>query len=97
MLSSELNSILPLLDNSDRDFAITNVLAQGELHSRVIWTRLTPKLGLLTTVLRDELYYAMEIEFPKCTQDAWTPVGAYPLLHAVVGRMAARAFVGPKL
>ena len=95
--SEQLNSILALLENSEGEYSMTTVLAQSELHTTVIRTRLTPKLGKLMKVLRDEFMYGMQKDFPQCSTNKWIPVTAYPVLHGIVGRMAARAFVGPRL
>lgn len=45
-------------------YSATSVLTESNLHSRVLRTRLTPKLGYLVPMICDELDYAMTQELP---------------------------------
>lgn len=92
----KLNAILALVKNAEGAFALTDVLATSNIHTRVIQTRLTPKLGALVPSVRRELDFAFEKEFPRCTAHE-TLVEVYHVLHQIVGRASARVFVGPDL
>lgn len=94
--NDRLNAILALVKNAEGAFALTDVLATSNLHTKVIQTRLTPKLGALVPSVREELDIALNKEFPKC-EDNWADLEIYHVLHQVVGRASARVFVGPDL
>lgn len=91
-----LNAILALVQNAEGAFALTDVLATSNLHTRVIQTRLTPKLGVLVPSIRKELDVAFQKELPGCS-NAWVSLEIYHILHQIVGRASARVFVGPDL
>lgn len=91
-----LNAILALVQNAEGAFALTDVLATSNLHTRVIQTRLTPKLGALVPSVRRELDVAFQKELPRC-HDSWANLEIYHVLHQIVGRASARVFVGPDL
>ena len=94
--ADKLNSILANITNAQGVFSITDVLAKSNLHTRVIQTRLTPKLGALVPTVRDELAFALEKEFPPCGKD-WKTIQIYEVLRHIVSRTSARVFVGPDL
>lgn len=68
--NERLNAILALVENSEGAFALTDVLATSNLHTRVIQTRLTPKLGALVPSVYQELEIALKMEIPRC-EDIW--------------------------
>ena len=43
-----------------------NLILKSNLHFRVIQSKLTPSLGLLTGPLQEELQFAFERDFPGC-------------------------------
>ncbi len=94
--NDRLNAILALVKNAEGAFALTDVLATSNLHTTVIQTRLTPKLGALVPSVRNELDIALDIEFPRCDK-TWVNLEIYHVLHQIVGRASARVFVGPDL
>ena len=94
--NDRLNAILALVENAEGAFALTDVLATSNLHTKVIQTRLTPKLGALVPSVREELDVALKLEFPPCDKE-WVDLEIYHVLHQVVGRASARVFVGPDL
>ncbi|PQE15282.1 cytochrome P450 protein [Rutstroemia sp. NJR-2017a BVV2] len=94
--SSKLNSILANVTNAQGVFSITDVLATSNLHTRVIQSKLTPKLTSLVPTIRDELAFALEKEFPRCP-DEWKTIEIYEVLRHIVSRTSARVFVGPDL
>lgn len=94
--NDRLNAILALVKNAEGAFALTDVLATSNLHTKVIQTRLTPKLGALVPSVREELDIALNKEFPQCNKN-WANLEIYHVLHQIVGRASARVFVGPDL
>ena len=73
----------------------THMMRTSDLHRRALQRKLNPSLGTLIPSLKDELEYAMKVDVPKA--EDWTPVRINELTVAVVARISARIFVGPKL
>ena len=46
-------------------YSAISILTESNLHSRVLQTRLTPKLGPLIPIIREELEYSMTQELPE--------------------------------
>ena len=53
------------MQNFQGVYSATSILTESDLHSRVIRGALTPKLGLLVPIIRNELHYAMTQELPE--------------------------------
>ena len=96
MSDDKASAILGLIGDAEEAFAIKDVTAITRLHTRIIQTRLNPKLGNLIPCVREELGIAFEKEFPECA-DHWTSVNAHHVFYQIVGRMSARILVGPEL
>ena len=47
-------------------YSVTNILLEGDLHTRMVQRKLNPKLGLFTPVIREALEVALEKELPPC-------------------------------
>lgn len=45
-------------------YSATSILTESNLHTRVLQTKLSPKLGPLIPIIREELDYAMTQELP---------------------------------
>ncbi|KAI1936260.1 hypothetical protein LOZ66_004718 [Ophidiomyces ophidiicola] len=71
----------------------TDILLDGDLHTKALQTKLTPNLGALTGQLKAELDFSMTIELPDC-EDEWVEVQMPGILRRFVARLSARAFVG---
>ena len=39
-------------------------MLEGDLHTRVLQTKMTPNLGAMIPLMQDELDYAMSVELP---------------------------------
>lgn len=72
-----------------------DLILESRLHHSIVQRKLTPKLGLLTPGLEQELISAFEDYFPLCTD--WTEIQPYQLLSKISARLSARALVGPSL
>lgn len=55
------------MQNFQGVYSATDVLAESDLHSRVIQRNLTPKLNVLVPILREELDYGIAKELPECS------------------------------
>ncbi|KAI1742420.1 cytochrome P450 [Xylaria scruposa] len=73
-----------------------DILLDGDLPSRVIQQKLTPSLAATAPLMKDELDYALDVEFPDC-RDKWVSVSIYELLLRVVARVSGRVLVGPEI
>lgn len=47
-------------------WSTTHLMLEGDLHTRTLQQKLTPTLGLLMPVIKDELDYALGMEVPDC-------------------------------
>ena len=72
-----------------------NLILESRLHQSIVQRKLTPRLGLLTPDLEEELVTAFKDEFPPCKE--WTEVQPYKLLAKVSARLSARALVGSSM
>ncbi|CAF9916908.1 MAG: hypothetical protein ALECFALPRED_010907 [Alectoria fallacina] len=93
---NEISSIKANTDNFQGVYSATSILTESNLHSVVLQTKLTPKLGPLIPIIRDELEYAMTqemLDFDK----GWKSVEAFGLLIRLVSRVSSRLFVGDDL
>ena len=45
-------------------YTTTDIMLEGDLHTRILQTKLTPNLGSLIPVVQDELEHAMRDELP---------------------------------
>ncbi|KAI1319567.1 cytochrome P450 [Xylariaceae sp. FL0255] len=81
--------------NISGKYAGGSILLEGDLPSRVITQHLTPGLSGATPLMKGELDYALDVEFPDC-QNEWVNVSIYELLLRVVARVSARILVGPE-
>ena len=69
-----------------------DLLLKTNLHYRVLQRKLTPKLGLITAPMEQELSQAVEDIFPAC--ETWVRIKTSDILLALFARMNARVFVG---
>ncbi|KMU80980.1 ent-kaurene oxidase [Coccidioides immitis RMSCC 3703] len=72
----------------------TDILLDGDLHTKVLQTKLTPNLGHLIGPLKEELEFAMSMELPDC-KDEWVEIQMHGIIRRFVARLSARAFTGP--
>lgn len=72
-----------------------NLILESRLHHSIVQRKLTPRLGLLTPGLENELLLAFGEYFPAC--DYWTEFQPYQVFGKVSARLSARALVGPSL
>ncbi|MCJ1351569.1 MAG: hypothetical protein MMC33_001553 [Icmadophila ericetorum] len=70
-----------------------DIILDSRLHHSIVQRKLTPRLGILTPYLQNELTAAFEDYFPLC--DDWTEIKPYKLLGKLSARLSARAIVGP--
>ncbi|RAL12479.1 cytochrome P450 [Aspergillus homomorphus CBS 101889] len=91
----QLSAIKAHMKNLLGRYSTIDILDEGILHTQVLQTDLTPRLGSLTHAVKDELDFALAQELPSnLTADDWTPVCIYNLILRIVARISARIFVG---
>jgi hypothetical protein len=73
-----------------------NLILESRMHHSIVQRKLTPKLGLLTPVLEEQLAKSMDEYFPPCGNE-WTDFPLYQVFGKISARLAARALVGAEL
>ena len=63
------------------------------MHHTIVQRKLTPRLGILTPRLEDELRFCFDDVFPTC--EKWTKFEPYHFFAQISARLSARALVGP--
>ncbi|KAL1981482.1 hypothetical protein VTN96DRAFT_2511 [Rasamsonia emersonii] len=96
MPDEQLSSIQANIDNFEGLYSTTSILLEGNLHTRTIQARLTPRLRHHVPVVQEVLGRAFPKELPA-TKDGYTSVKAFHLVLRLVSFIAARHFVGPSL
>ncbi|KAL5362268.1 cytochrome P450 [Aspergillus floccosus] len=92
---AQLSAIKAHMKNLLGRYSTINILDEGILHTHVLQTELTPRLGNLIPVIKSELDFALARELPSnLTVDDWTPVCIYDVILRIVARISARTFVG---
>lgn len=72
-----------------------DLILESRLHHSIVQRKLTPRLGVLTPRLENELKAAFEDYFPTC--DEWTEFTPYQLFAKISARLSGRALVGATL
>lgn len=72
-----------------------DLILESRLHHSIVQRKLTPRLGVLTPGLENELKSAFEDYFPAC--DDWTEFTPYQLFGMISARLSGRALVGTAL
>ncbi|KAI1997538.1 hypothetical protein LOZ53_000545 [Ophidiomyces ophidiicola] len=81
-----------IVDAFQRLHSITAVIADNSLQSRMLMSRLTPKLGLHVPLVQDQFRKYLPHELPA-TEKEWTSVNALHLARRMVHRGVATQFV----
>ena len=69
-----------------------NLILESKIHHSIVQRKLTPRLGVLTLSLEDELKSAFEDYFPAC--EGWTEFMPYQTFGKISARLSGRALVG---
>ncbi|PLB49116.1 P450 monooxygenase [Aspergillus steynii IBT 23096] len=81
-----------IVDAFQRLHSITAVITDHSLQSRMLMTRLTPKLGLHVPLVQDQFRKYLPQELPA-TKDEWASINALHLARRMVHRGVATQFV----
>jgi hypothetical protein len=81
-----------IVDAFQRLHAITAVITDHSLQTRMITTRLTPKLGVQAPLVQEQFQKHLSTELPA-TRDEWLSVNALHLARRMVHRGVATQFV----
>lgn len=81
-----------IVDAFQRLHSITAVITDHSLQSRMLMSRLTPKLGHHVPLVQDQFRKYLPLELPATTTE-WTPVNALHLARRMVHRGVATQFV----
>ncbi|KAM4055523.1 cytochrome p450 [Hirsutella rhossiliensis] len=91
----KVRSVEPFIHDFIGDYTRGTVFLESDLQNRVIQQRLTPNLGLLTSIMKTELDLALKKEIPEC-KDQWFQVDINHLLARTVAHISSRVFLGPE-
>lgn len=69
-------------------YSATSILAESNLHTRVLQTKLTPKLGPLVPIIRKELEFAMAHELPELNSEYCYGLGKTSVADTVLSGVA---------
>lgn len=92
MPAEKLSLNTAIVDAFQNLHSITAVIVDNSLQSRMLMTRLTPKLGLHVPLVQDQLRKHLPQELPA-TEDNWTALNALALARRLVHRGVATQFV----
>ncbi|KAK8098760.1 cytochrome P450 [Apiospora kogelbergensis] len=70
-----------------------DLILESRLHHTIVQRKLTPRLGLITPGLQEELAAAFDEELP--TSEDWCEFQPYQCIGKIAARLSARAIVGP--
>ncbi|KAF2728064.1 putative cytochrome P450 [Polyplosphaeria fusca] len=79
------------------DYTGLNLILESRMHHSIVQRKLTPRLGLLTPGLEEQLVKAVNEYLPSCDTEEWTEFMPYQVFGKISARLAARALVGPNL
>lgn len=72
-----------------------NLILESRMHHTIVQRKLTPRLGILSAGLEQELNLTLDDCLEPC--EDWTPFVPYQLFGKISARLSARAMVGPEL
>ncbi|KAL8978512.1 MAG: hypothetical protein Q9177_006383, partial [Variospora cf. flavescens] len=93
---SKLYSFQALADDLVGRYSGIDIMLGSELNFHAVQNKLTPRIGAFTEVVKDELDFAMEKDFPKCS-DQWVEADFNTIILKIVSRITLRTFVGHPL
>ncbi|KAI0850466.1 putative cytochrome P450 monooxygenase [Daldinia vernicosa] len=96
MPDEELSSIQANIDNFEGLYSTTAILTEGNLHTRTIQSRLTPRLRHHVPVVQEVLNRHFPEELPA-TKYGYSKIKGFHLILRLVSFIAARHFVGSPL
>ncbi|KAI4286868.1 MAG: hypothetical protein L6R35_003880, partial [Caloplaca aegaea] len=79
---SKLYSFQALADDLVGRYSGIDIMLGSELNFHAVQNKLTPRIGAFTEVVKEELDFAMEKDFPKCTG----------ILHSLNARSTTKSF-----
>lgn len=88
-------SVHVFLKDFHAEYTYGQVIGESNLQNRVVQQELTPRLGELISVMKDELDIALEKEFATCDSDGWTEVDATSIFGRIAARVISRLWLGP--
>ncbi|KAF2756144.1 cytochrome P450 [Pseudovirgaria hyperparasitica] len=90
----KVNSVEPFIHDFVGEYVCGKLFLESDLQNRVLHQKLTPNLGRLVPVMKEELDWALVREMPNC-QGNWVELDIVPKLARIVSHISARIFLGP--
>jgi hypothetical protein len=66
MPQGEINGLEAHIKSLFGSYSTTDMMLDGDLPTRVVQQKLTPKLAAVVPAMKDELNYALDVEVPEC-------------------------------
>ncbi|KAG6040947.1 hypothetical protein E4U41_006538 [Claviceps citrina] len=89
-------SVEPFINDFAGTYTHGMPFLESDLQNVVIQKKLTPKLAVLTTVMQEELDFALSVEMPNLKENEWTEIDIATILTRIISRISARVFLGPE-
>ncbi|KAL8647240.1 MAG: hypothetical protein Q9210_005672, partial [Variospora velana] len=90
---SKLYSVQALADDLVGRYSGIDIMLGSDLNFHAVQNKLTPRIGAFTEVVKEELDFAMEKDFPKCSGQ-WVEADFNTIILKIVSRITLRTFVG---
>ncbi|KAM4059008.1 cytochrome p450 [Hirsutella rhossiliensis] len=87
-----LSSIKGLVKNFGGHYSGIGLLAESDIGTRALQSKITPNLAKLSDAMREELEYALQKEVPSCAD--WTSVSIQPMLLNIAVQISQRVLIG---
>lgn len=79
------------------DYTGINLILESRMHHSIVQRKLTPRLGLLTPSMENQLAKAVNESFSSCEVEEWSEFRPYQVFARISARLASHALVGPSL
>ncbi|KAJ5026498.1 putative cytochrome P450 [Bipolaris maydis] len=89
----KLNSVEALIANICGPYTASEIMLEGNLHTHLLQTKLTPNLAAYSALMKEEADQAMDTLIPEC-KDEWIQVRIYEVLAFIIARISNRVFLG---
>ncbi|KAG4429038.1 hypothetical protein IFR05_015481 [Cadophora sp. M221] len=91
----KLNSMQALIENIVGKYSQSEIMLEGNLHTRILQTKLTPTLANLTSIMKEEVDEAiLRIKAEYAVSDDWAEIPIYKLMTSLINQISNRIFLG---
>ncbi|KAF2128092.1 putative cytochrome P450, partial [Dothidotthia symphoricarpi CBS 119687] len=91
--ADKLSSIEALIANICGKYTASDIMLEGNLHTRLLQTRLTPNLAAFSSIMKEEVDRELKTLIPK-SQNEWVKVRIYEVIAIIIARISNQIFLG---